>query len=231
MPATAVLDRTRIVAVWLPRLVFLLPAGAAVNVLVAWACVLWAPWPDGLTMKDPVWQRIVPAQWPPAPKDVLEQRSSMLRYTHSQATRLEGNAELAWLEYDLVAGWPLPSVHWTVRARATNHVIGEWNAVGGIPVPKWMMHQKWERGLLPHRPVIPTVIVGSLFYAALLTAAVFGPGTIRRIRRIAHGRCAACNYDLNGIAKDAPCPECGSFRVQKTSDRLRMNSGEDVAAR
>ena len=47
--------------------------------------------------------------------------------------------------------------------------------------------------------------------------AVFGYRQIRHRRRIRHGQCWNCGYDLRGAARDDPwrCPECGRARVGK----------------
>lgn len=60
------------------------------------------------------------------------------------------------------------------------------------------------------------------FFALLATVTAglitMGPAILllpigRRRRRLQHGSCLGCGYDLSGVGRDAVCPECGRVRI------------------
>jgi hypothetical protein len=61
-------------------------------------------------------------------------------------------------------------------------------------------------------PVWPGFAINTLFYATLF--AIPAPLVLWLTRRRRHrlGNCTNCNYNLTGLALDAPCPECGTLR-------------------
>lgn len=72
-----------------------------------------------------------------------------------------------------------------------------------------------ERGgqVVASVPVMPMWVglVGNLaVFAGLFLLPVVGFGVVRRWSRRRGGRCAGCGYDRNGLASEAPCPECGA---------------------
>lgn len=55
-----------------------------------------------------------------------------------------------------------------------------------------------------------TLILGFVYASpASALAAIIWVWRSRVFRRVVPGHCATCSYDLTGIAKNAPCPECG----------------------
>lgn len=69
-----------------------------------------------------------------------------------------------------------------------------------------------DRSKLAISPVWPGFAINTLFYATLfaIPAPLVLWLTRRRRRRLGH--CTNCNYNLTGLAIDAPCPECGTLR-------------------
>lgn len=62
--------------------------------------------------------------------------------------------------------------------------------------------------VLPLRPIAVGAAINSIFYAFLLSLALYGLPIARHIRRRRKGRCTRCGYDL---LRDyaSGCPECG----------------------
>lgn len=80
---------------------------------------------------------------------------------------------------------------------------GELMRIGLVPI--------W-RGLIAN-----TVIFGVVWFAVL-----FLPGLLRRARRLRHGKCVCCGYDLRASPAGGLCPECGfsAFVVVGERDEL-----------
>jgi hypothetical protein len=62
---------------------------------------------------------------------------------------------------------------------------------------------------LPWRPIPLGFALDALIYAACIAALAAGVRLFVRARRQRRGACAACGYDLRGLAAGAACPECG----------------------
>lgn len=91
-------------------------------------------------------------------------------------------------------GWPTPVWRHTVELPTA----GDLRTHGTLRLgPVW----------LATRPAWP----GFLFWTAAGTTAALSLGRLFRwmqTRRVPHGHCKACRYDLAGLA-EGPCPECG----------------------
>ncbi|MBL0871551.1 MAG: hypothetical protein IBJ18_13345 [Phycisphaerales bacterium] len=59
-------------------------------------------------------------------------------------------------------------------------------------------------------PVWPGFFVNTLFFASIYNVLAVGPFVLIRRRRLKKNHCRNCNYNLAGLAIDAPCPECGT---------------------
>jgi hypothetical protein len=55
-------------------------------------------------------------------------------------------------------------------------------------------------------PILPTLLVNTLFYGSIVFGLSLVPGVVRRWHRRRRGRCVACGYELAGVEV---CPECG----------------------
>ncbi len=79
---------------------------------------------------------------------------------------------------------------------------------------------------LPYLPVWRGLIGNTLLFALVALPIVMTPGVIVRWRRVLPGHCAACGYDVTGLAI---CPECGarrpsgSLRPLATPDRRQFD--------
>lgn len=70
--------------------------------------------------------------------------------------------------------------------------------------------------------------VGLIAGSVTLALIVFAPELFRaRSRR---SGCTTCGYDMNGLGQNAPCPECGTRVVPKTSVRMRSSEWALVMA-
>ncbi len=87
-----------------------------------------------------------------------------------------------------------------------------WWGIGLTPYAPDRPGTKSLHGLraFPLRPILPGLLINTLFYAVLWFAILFGFSTSRRTIRRARGRCLKCGYDLRGTSEAAEgCPECG----------------------
>ncbi len=110
-----------------------------------------------------------------------------------------------WFEY----AWVPEGPGWVPRAR------------GGIVIPRSRLIDpadiSWNGAylpaVLPTRILWPGFLADSLVFGAGWLALLAGPGFairfVRRALRRRAGRCERCAYDLRGLPRDAPCPECG----------------------
>lgn len=65
-------------------------------------------------------------------------------------------------------------------------------------------------------PLWSGIILNTLFFSALYALFPFAVVLLIRRRRLKKNHCRNCNYNLAGLAIDAPCPECGTFRPKRS---------------
>jgi hypothetical protein len=87
-------------------------------------------------------------------------------------------------------------------------------------VPAFVRAFTWEygwpllafgKGFQRAYTIWPGFAINTVFYAATLWLLFAAPFALRKWRRIKHGLCPKCGYDLRGgVAGSAVCPECGA---------------------
>lgn len=86
-----------------------------------------------------------------------------------------------------------------------------WRSAGGsqgeAPAGVWRARALSRFYWIPFLPHWPGLLANTIFYALLVLTPVVLWRWWRLRRRLKHGRCAACGYDLGG--SDGVCPECG----------------------
>jgi hypothetical protein len=134
-------------------------------------------------------------------------------------------------------GWPMFSVQaqWDGRRASVDHTRRwRWGISRTAVVP---MHPATrgvllnELKVLPFKPIWPGFAINTLFYAAILWLLFAAPFALRRRRRIKHGLCAKCGYDLRGspARADSPlCPECGATVPSPLRGRARVGVGRST---
>ncbi len=121
------------------------------------------------------------------------------------------------------AGWPLRSLHGEAV-----EVRGQWMRRGVIRsprsqvpsayifkpgvgvVPFMVLMDGWRD--LPFRPIWPSFLVNTLFYAALLWALIAGPFALRWLLRLRRGLCPKCAYPMG---ESSVCTECGGALAKR----------------
>ena len=84
---------------------------------------------------------------------------------------------------------------------------------GNTPVTslRWTRGKSHKSVYLPVVPILPGLLLNTLFYAFLFST----PWTLRAHRRhlrLRRGHCPSCNYDLRHNY-NSPCPECGKTAI------------------
>src|SRR5262245_44523580 len=142
---------------WVVLAAICLCAGAVSTVLVAWACVLWVPWPSTGTPAALDWPRPTPRDWPASPdsahwSDAWFVASRVARHTQTVGSTL--GMEPGWNQQVLIAGWPFVAMEWegvttTIGGRIKSHAwLSMWRA------PTWIAPDPsmTDRRMLPLRP-------------------------------------------------------------------------------
>ncbi len=209
-----------------------LMAGAFANVVVAWGCVLWAPWPEGRreSVDSPRWNGRVASTWPEKPAAAEEYRTALLVSSSAHWTRrkLGEGAVAGCVEDRVAAGWPLQTMqrrlltYW-LDGEGESGLAYEAPSSGYISKPRWVpvVDGNWERHLLPGVPVFPQFVIGAAFNSGFIALAFHCVGTIRRRSRTRTGHCPTCGYDLVGLPAGTTCPECGAASAARSSLALR----------
>lgn len=90
---------------------------------------------------------------------------------------------------------PVPRVRWGVMGAENVQYIGN-QVIVRQPVLAW-------------RPIWVGVTVNAAAYSLFWWVMLAAIDWMRRRSRMRRGLCVECGYDLKGVHKDVPCPECG----------------------
>jgi hypothetical protein len=98
-------------------------------------------------------------------------------------------------------GWPLPAM------AIDRNTAGTIRYGGGVPFAK---SSRASLRFLSWRPILTGFMADTLLWSACLAGLVVPIRFWIRARRRRRWQCAACRYDLRGLAAGAVCPECGA---------------------
>lgn len=112
-------------------------------------------------------------------------------------------------------GWPYKS--WCFEVCQIHQPGGgPLDLARGRRIPHWNDSQMTAfRGygaVLPYGPIWPGIALNASLVAVPLFLLTTLAPTLRATLRHRRARCPKCNYDLQGLAATAPCPECGGTR-------------------
>jgi hypothetical protein len=212
------------------RTLLVLLAAAALNVLVAWACVVWhvrysdAPSTGGMMAPaslemQRVWQvefgpgifvtRHDEARHIDAPRNA-EFGSNLFmlgefRQTSPGCARVQLHDMMRQLPPGMritLAGWPRPALTCSDVTRPRGGgARSAWPVnIGRTPRPEH----------LPLRPLWSGMLINMALYACTIAAVWIFVHAARRALRARLRRCLACGYDRRASASPA-CPECGAL--------------------
>ncbi|MCC6906999.1 MAG: zinc ribbon domain-containing protein [Phycisphaerales bacterium] len=202
--------------------IFLL-LGAIINVAVAWACVYPGAGGrrvgliDDIHSELPWWQNHAPLEW----KSKYGFSGEVLAPGFDVQLRYS-DPSIDWgktLYGSVRAGLPLKSMRghlWCITTyddgpgrfqdRVELHAVGLWRLESELDVEDSLLSS------LPLRPLWCGFLFNSALYGGVLWILVLAaPRKIITRRRLKHGRCPNCNYDLRATATGV-CPECGTLR-------------------
>jgi hypothetical protein len=111
--------------------------------------------------------------------------------------RSDGSHKGEW-RVELATGWPL--VAFSAASASAGGTSNMTNVVRRA--------RDGRLTAIPVRPVLPGVIVDSLFWG--LGFGVVWTGGAMIVRRRRSWACKSCGYDRRGLAADTVCPECGA---------------------
>jgi hypothetical protein len=208
---------------WTIRIFVFLLLGATVNVAVAWGLCICAPvqhiqsisfhqvyggWTATFFPKFGSESRFVVSATDRDIEPSREHGESWIFAGKSKAPSTQPGAGV----YAQARGWPFRSLCWhtfTVDLDKSSELSCGW-ALGPEPLLD---------GALPLRPIWPGFAINTVFYAAVLWVLFALGGTpfaLRKWRRIRHGLCPKCGYDLRGGGSESTtCPECGAPAVRE----------------
>jgi hypothetical protein len=210
------------------KLGLLILAGAIINVAVAWGCSIWS---TARNQEDPLRSGDNSYASDYTRENAIKLRHAVGSWTWGRVTVIgaswyqlittdkpDSYLDRASGYHIHVAGWPIPGPCCFGTSESPPQFIdGElvlrpsWH--GGIRAPSCLGPKLTSHYLLPSierpLPLSPVTVgfaINTIFYAAIVWLLWFGPGTIRRWRRIKRGLCPACGYP---VGTNPLCTECG----------------------
>jgi hypothetical protein len=206
---------------WLNAIAIFLPAGALVNVAVAWGCALYRPNANEQCAganESPRWPVAVPENWPDRPS--LETESCALGVTVRSALGFPPHDIARYKVLDIpprrlysasVEAFGLPARCLSADTRSTpaERTYGRsgWRHAMWVPADMFVLFGIQNGKRLPLRPIWAGFVGNTLLYAAIAWLLhLVGSGAVRRYIRTRRGLCPACAFPTGA---SGTCTECG----------------------
>ncbi len=194
-----------------------LTGGAALTVVVAWACAAWSPVRLREDSPQLSWGAPTPQFWPTSPDSAtIELSLGLTQINASGRSPSDQPGRRGTAQWVFQAGLPFRCLH---RER---HRVEAWTELY-FPLSLDMFYEDepWTNGLamptffhlrydyirrFPVRPMWPGFALNTLIYSGLVFTILLAPGVVRRSFRARSNRCIECGYMLLDAQR---CTECG----------------------
>lgn len=212
--------RPRIVVLGFRHVLVALAIGLLLNVCVAWHSAYrfdrddltfsaWrdSSWPVGASGREEFM----------ALKPFLNGRYSgfLVGVEFRSIIALDSSSDGGWSMRTRRDGWPWPAL---ARQTLLTHPNEPRWLTATSPTFEYLGSIEVRGRDLPYLPVWRGLIGNTLLFALVALPIVMVPGVIVRWRRVLPGHCAACGYDVTGLAI---CPECGARAPERVPSPAR----------
>ncbi len=176
--------------------------GVAVNVGIAWGCVLSVTGTQqGGTSATDAQERWWRAEAPPAMRAAVPTRASLWTgFGYEGLLLLAGDPPDGGVATRVRGGWPMPAVE-SVRWLSSSAGIDRTHGFLRLPIGR-----RVGRAGVPIRPLPAGFALNTLLYGLLIWGPLSGPAASRRFVRLRRGRCPHCGYPMG---RTPVCSECG----------------------